>query len=132
MSNNDSVKTSQSLINFEKALESLKKACEAPIKEERDMAGIIKNFEFVYELSWKSLKRKLEDEGQQTSTPKDVIRTAFKYNYIVDEELWLQLIKDRNMTVHTYDQNLATKLVDHIKRIYLGEFIRLFELLKRN
>ena len=78
MSNNDSVKTSQSLINFEKALESLKKACEAPIEEERDMAGIIKNFEFVYELSWKSLKRKLEDEGQQTSTPKDVIRTAFK------------------------------------------------------
>lgn len=130
MKNHDSVKTSQSLINLEKALNSLKSACEVPIEDDRDRAGIIKNFEFVYELSWKSLKRKLEDEGQQTTTPKDVIRTGYKYHYLLDEALWLQIIKDRNLTVHTYDQSLASELVDHIKSTYLEEFIRLFQLLK--
>ena len=130
MSKDNSVKTSQSLANLEKAYKSLTEDCSSPITEDRDKAGIIKNFEFVYELFWKAMKRKLEDEGQSTTTPKDVIRRAFEYNYILDEEIWLQIIKDRNLTVHTYDQNLADELVKHIKEVYIKEFGRVLELLR--
>lgn len=117
------------MLNLEKALQSLKKACAAPITEDRDKAGIIKNFEFVYELSGKSMKRKLEDEGQQTRSPREVIQKAFEFDYVKDESLWLQIIQDRNLAVHTYNQDLADQLVDHIKTSYLIEFIRLFDFL---
>lgn len=130
MSKDNSKKTSNSLASLEKAYKSLTEACSAPITEDRDKAGIIKNFEFVYELSWKAMKRKLEDEGQSTTTPRDVIRKAFEFSYILDEELWLQIIKDRNLTVHTYDQDLADTLVEHIKETYISEFGRILDLLK--
>ena len=115
---------SHSLLNLE-SLAEFKKACAAPITEDRDKAGIIKNFEFVYELSGKSMKRKLEDEGQQTRSPQEVIQKAFEFDYVKDESLWLQIIQDRNLAVHTYNQDLADQLVDHIKTSYLIEFIRL-------
>lgn len=130
MQNEKSARTSNALASLKKALKSLTEACEAPITEDRDKAGIIKNFEFVYELTWKTLKRKLEDEGQITTTPKDVIRKAFEFNYILDEELWLQIIKDRNLTVHTYDQDLADELIKEIKGPHLKEFSRILALLE--
>ena len=124
------MKISHSLISLEKAYKSLKEAVDEPIKNNRDKAGIIKKFEFVYELSWKAMKRKLEDEGQITSTPRDVINRAFKNDYILDENLWLEIIKDRNLAVHTYDQQLADLLVERIQKKYTVGFLRVLIFLK--
>ena len=37
--------------NLERALKSLKDSVSAPIREKRDLSGIIKDFELVYELT---------------------------------------------------------------------------------
>lgn len=44
-------KIERKINNLKKALKSLEESLDSPITEARDMAGIIKNFEFVYELS---------------------------------------------------------------------------------
>ena len=40
----------------------------------------------------------------------------------------LQIMKDRNLTSHTYDFSFAEAMVDRIKSIYLSEFESLQEL----
>lgn len=108
--------------NFEKALKSLENALALPIETERDVAGIIQMFEFVYELSWKYLKLKLENAGVVASTPREVLVKAYQSKMIDDEKLWLGMIKDRNLSVHNYDSNLADELVKKIQTQYLPLF----------
>lgn len=108
--------------NYFAALQSLEEAIAEPIKIQRDIAGIIQNFEFVYELGWKYLKAYLEDEGLQSGAPKDVFTKAYQSDLIDDEEGWLDIMRSRNLTAHTYDPVFAKKLVDMIKSSYMEKF----------
>lgn len=108
--------------NFKKALMSLENATNEPIKNQRDIAGIIKNFEFVYELSWKLLKAYLSEQGIIATTPKDVFSKAYQVNLIENEKIWLEIINARNLSAHTYSQDLAEELTSNIKDVYLLEF----------
>lgn len=40
-------------------------------------AGIVQNFEFTFELTWKSMQRFLKRKGVQSASPNQVIRSAF-------------------------------------------------------
>lgn len=63
-----------SLQKMENAQDSLEAAVALPIKHPRDSAGIIQNFEFVYELSWKTLKRLLELLGHTSGSARDAFQ----------------------------------------------------------
>lgn len=115
--------------NLKSALKSLEEALLPPITEARDMAGIIKNFEFVYELSWKTIKAALEEAGKVTHSPREALEAAYQFQWIKDPELWPQIIADRNLTSHTYDFVLAEMLINKIKHIYFPEFKRITEYL---
>ena len=78
----------------------------------------IQRFEFSVELCWKFLKRILEDKGVEVVYPRDVIRTAFAGRLINDEALWLSMLDDRNLTSHTYDEDLADEIFAHIPAYY--------------
>lgn len=112
--------------NFLRAMESLEDAIALPVQNQRDMAGIIQNFEFVYELGWKMLKERLEEQGIIANSPKEVLEKAFQVKFIEEENLWLEIIKARNLSTHTYDRELAEKLVLEIK----SKFMRAFRNLK--
>ncbi|MBN1114022.1 MAG: nucleotidyltransferase substrate binding protein [Oligoflexia bacterium] len=114
--------------NFFKALKSLEDAIAEPVVNQRDVAGIIQNFEFVYELCWKLLKSHLEDEGLKTGSPKNVFSQAFQAGLIDDEDTWLEIIAARNLSVHTYSDSLANALVNDIKTKY----IKLFRKIKKS
>jgi nucleotidyltransferase substrate binding protein (TIGR01987 family) len=111
--------------NFNRALQSLESAIALPILNPRDSAGIIQNFEFVYELAWKSLKEYLAELGHVTSSAREVFKTAYRLEVISDEALWIGMIQDRNLTVHTYNENLAEQLVTNIRSSYLPLFRKL-------
>lgn len=119
MSNN------KKLQNFVNAVHSLEEALKTPVVTDRDIAGVIQMFEFCYELSWKYLKFKLEEAGVVSTTPKDVLTKAYQNKLIHDEKIWLDIIKDRNLSVHTYNKVLADELVEKIKDKYVFEFIKL-------
>lgn len=90
--------------------------------------GLIQRFEFTFELAWKTLKSCFEEEGLLGLTsPKTVLREAFSAGLIVDEELWLAMLVDRNSTVHIYSEPLAVQICQRIETNYVGAFEILLE-----
>ncbi|MGE5528949.1 MAG: nucleotidyltransferase substrate binding protein [Patescibacteria group bacterium] len=82
--------------------------------------GVIQRFEFTFELTWKTLKAYFEEEGLQNLTsPKSVLREAYAAGIIGDEGLWLDMLRDRNLTTHIYKQELAKQIAIGIEKRYL-------------
>ena len=101
---------SSDVINsYEKALSKLGIALEAK-KTELNRDAAIQRFEFSYELMWKSLKSVLKDSGVICNSPKACFKEAFNQGWIQDEPLWLDMLQNRNLTTHTYDEALAEKV----------------------
>ena len=91
--------------------------------------GTIQRFEFSYELMWKTMQRLARFHGFDPQSPRDSFRTAFKQGWIEDENLWLDMIRDRNLTSHTYQKELALQIYERVK-IYYPEMRRVSRLLK--
>ena len=111
------------------ALESLEDMIEfsntADIKLEKlDEAvrdSIIKKFEYTFELSWKTIKSYLEEEGfEEVASPKRALKQAFEIGLINDEETWSNMLEARNSTAHTYDKEKAIYYEDVIKNKYIN------------
>lgn len=86
----------------------------------------IQRFEFCMELSWKTSKKSM---GTTTSAPKQVIREMAQAGLIDDVEKWFEALEARNLSSHTYDQVLAQKVYEAIKR-FSPEFHNLLSKLK--
>ncbi len=79
------------------------------------VAGVIQNFEFVYELSVKMIKRQIELESASPEEVdennfRDVLRFAAEKGIIADVEAWFTYRKMRNITAHTYDHAKAKQV----------------------
>ena len=73
--------------------------------------GLIQAFEFTHELAWNTIKDFLESRGViNLYRSMDVTREAFKTGLIENGEVWMDMIKSRNLTSHTYDEAIAPKL----------------------
>lgn len=101
---------------LKKALARLKEVLSLPINDiVRDSA--IQRFEFTVELSWKALARKLKAEGiSETLSPKATVREGARLGFLADPEAWLQFIDDRNLSSHTYKEDLAKKVFASAQR----------------
>jgi len=79
------------------------------------IAGVIKNFEFVYEISIKMVRRRLEI-GADSPTDVDkmefrnLLRSAAEKGLIDDVDAWFKYRKMRNITAHTYDHEKARQV----------------------
>lgn len=109
----------QSLQQAKKALQALGVMVYKPMDEDRgNIDASIQRFEFTIELFWKLLKRILEAKGVEVRYPKDVLQEAYAGGLIDDEKMWLKMLRDRNLTSHTYDESLADEIYAHIKLYY--------------
>ena len=89
--------------------------------------GVLQSFEYTNELAWKTLKDFLEYQGNRDIYgSRDAIRVSFKLGLIEDGELWMDMIKSRNQTSHTYDEAIANEIVKEIINRYYGEFVKLY------
>lgn len=79
----------------------------------RDAA--IHRFEFTIELFWKVLKKALQHEKVEATTPRDTLSKAYQYKMIDNDELWLKMLDDRNNTSHAYNESLAKAIFENIK-----------------
>lgn len=99
--------------SFKKSLTRLKEIITAPdTPANRD--STIQRFEFTYELAWKSIQKYLRDQNVIALTPRDCFMEAFHIGLITDDERWLQMGKDRNMTVHTYNEFFAEQVYTRV------------------
>lgn len=114
--------------NFISNLRVLEKAEYEDLKNEFIIGGIIDKFFVQFELGWKLLKELLEYEGRNdfiSGSPRSVIKAAFSVWAFIDEETWLDMLKDRNNVTHIYDADEARRLVNHILVRYIPAFQKL-------
>ena len=107
MNQSNDTRWKQRYQNLEKAFSSLEKALTISSVTELERAGLIKIYELTFELAWKTLKDYLEDQAIAVKFPRDTIKEAFKYDLIEDGELWLEMLGNRNLMVHAYDETRA-------------------------
>jgi nucleotidyltransferase substrate binding protein (TIGR01987 family) len=77
----------------------------------RDAA--IQRFEYTFEVVWKLTREHIKvDEGVVSNSPKSCFRSAFQAGLLNEEEtvLALEMTDDRNRTVHTYHEGVATAI----------------------
>jgi len=127
MPKSQDVRWKQRFQNFTKALETLRRAVK--LGEQRELSeleqqGLIQGFEFTHELAWNVLKDYLEEQGYVGIIgSKNATRVAFKNNLLRDGQAWMDMIKARNQTSHTYNIELAESIVKSI----LTQFYPAFE-----
>lgn len=98
----------QTIEQFGQALTRLEEAlARSPEHDDIVIDATIQRFEFTIELCWKSLKKKLASEGIETTTPRTTLQQAYVANWIDNEAIWLEMLKDRNLTSHTYREEQA-------------------------
>lgn len=117
----------QRFASYQRALVFLRHAVELantrPLTE-LEKQGLIQAFEFVFELAWNVMKDYFLYQGNPGITgSRDAIRSAFKQELISDGEGWMEMIKSRNQSAHTYNEAVANAIVDSI----LSSYHRLFE-----
>ncbi len=102
--------------DYQKTLDRLRETIE---HEKTDMVrdSAIKRFELSFDVSWKLVKIFLEEEkGLQCRSPKDCFREAFQQEIIDYDDYWITMTDWRNVTVHTYKEELAEKLYKELPK----------------
>ena len=135
MNKEEDIRWKQRYENFEKAFLLLKEVIEMDFDQlnQLEKEGIIQRFEYTFELAWKVLKDKMEDDGivMETISPKYVVRKAFETKYIRDAETWLLMIGDRNLMSHTYNFSKFEEIILSIKKNYIIILNDLYKFLKK-
>ncbi|HEY5751702.1 MAG TPA: nucleotidyltransferase substrate binding protein [Chthoniobacterales bacterium] len=103
--------------------ESAARLAEAVAQPESELIrdATIQRFEFTFEVVWKSLKLYPERQGHECGGPRLTLKKAFAENLIPSPEeadVWFQMLEDRNLTSHAYDEALAKRIYEHIVRDY--------------
>jgi nucleotidyltransferase substrate binding protein (TIGR01987 family) len=102
---------------FDTALARLKEAIDLYQQQENTVLldGTIQRFEFCVELGWKLLKEYLEYEKLgEFNSPRSTIKECFSIGLIENAEQWLDMLDDRNLTSHTYDEEIAKEIYRNI------------------
>ncbi len=112
-----------------RALDRLREALAEPEDNPLAIDGSIQRFEFAIELSWKALRRLLIREGVTTTTPREALQEAFRAGWLADEAAWLQMLRDRNETSHTYNEATARRIYANVRSNF-PELERTYRLLR--
>lgn len=117
--------------SYSKALLRLKEAVEQtrqhPLSDlEKD--GIIQRYEFTHELAWKVMKDYAEYQGYtEVGGLRDASRLAFQMSLITDIDGWLEMIRYRNLTSHTYSEETADEAIRLITERFYPLFLAFYE-----
>lgn len=125
------IRWKQRLNNFLPAFEQLKSAIELSQRRqltELEKQGLIQAFEFTHELAWNVLKDYFDYQGGNLITgSRDATREAFNKGLIIDGDQWMEMIKSRNQTSHTYNKTIANDIVDKILKQYFRLFSEFYQ-----
>lgn len=122
MNSDQDIRWQQRFSNYQKALRQLDNAVD--LSRQRPLSdlekqGLIQAFEYTYELGWNTLKDYLSYQGiTEIIGARDAIRQAFRRELISDGEGWMEMLVDRNLTSHTYNEDTADEIVNKVCERY--------------
>lgn len=123
------IRWKQRFQNFLRSLAQLDTAM--ALMEERELndlekQGVIQAFEYNYELAWNVIKDYYEyqgdGDGQGIQGSRDAFRIAFKRGLIADGKVWMDMIKSRARSSHTYNEDTAEEVLEEIVDHYYPAF----------
>ena len=123
----DDIRWKQRFANYRKALSRLNDAVE--LSHQRPLSdlekqGLIQGFEFTHELAWNVLKDYLEEKGYVGLIgSRDASRMAFKNELLDDGEVWMDMIRARNLSSHTYNIETADLIAADILERFSHAFV---------
>jgi nucleotidyltransferase substrate binding protein (TIGR01987 family) len=125
------VRWMQRFRNFRRALSRLRNA--VSLSQERaltelESVGLIKAFEFTFELAWNTVRDFYMAQGEQNiQGSRDAFRLGHQRGLLKDGEHWMAMIESRGLTVHTYNEEIADEIAEEVIKVYFP----LFEELER-
>ena len=87
--------------------------------DEMIQMALVKSFEMTFELAWKTMKDYLKFNGIDVKLPREVIKQAFASDIIIDGQMWIDMLENRNVMAHVYDEALARETVCRICQNYM-------------
>lgn len=119
--------------NLEKAFRHLHEAVGATKRSPKDylyQIALVGAFQFTFELSWKTVKDYLKYSGVDVSLPRDVIKMGFHHGIIQDGQTWIEMLEDRNLMAHVYQEETALAVINNIQQKYIRAIDQVFNFLK--
>lgn len=124
---NEDIRWKQRFDNYTNALNWLKQTVNRTDLDFMQQAGSIQFFEMCCELAWKLMKDYLEEQGfTDVASPRATIKQAFNARLIDDGHSWLQLLADRNLSTHVYDEETADRIYQKVSDKYYPLFDQLY------
>ena len=132
MNKKQDIRWKQRFSNYRKALAQLKEAVELENPNRFEEQGLIKAFEFTYELAWNTMKDFLEYQGiSNIIGSRDTIRSAYQESLLTDGHIWMRMIESRNKTSHTYNEETARDIVQDVRAEFYPAFCELETVLQK-
>lgn len=131
MSEKQDIRWQQRFSNYQKALAQLREFMAEPTLNKLEEQGLIKAFEYTYELAWNTLKDFLEYQGvAEIVGSRDAFRKAFSEGMVRDGHVWMRMIESRNRTTHTYNEATAKEIVEEVRKLFYPAFCELEKMLE--
>jgi nucleotidyltransferase substrate binding protein (TIGR01987 family) len=133
---NKKLRAEDGLYNFSNALDRFISSIEREDEIKNEGFGdiyldlTVKRFEFTYEMSWRALKRYLDFVGMDVKNPRATFKEAYLQEIIDEENIWLDMIEQRNLSSHIYDEYEISDIVNKVE-FYKNAFIKLRNRLKK-
>ncbi len=125
------IRWQQRFSNYTKAFNHLRNSLQLIQFSDLEKEGVIQRYEYTFEVAWKTLKDFLESEGITSLTgPRSVIKEAFSKEIISNGHAWIDMMDLRNLTTHTYDDEILQSTFEKIKTKYFVEFEQLYNYFK--
>ena len=96
--------------------------------------GIIGQFNLTFELAWKALQEVMRMHSVAevaTGSPREILQLAYKFGFINDSEIWLLMLKNRNTTVHIYNEDEVDEMIVLIRDSFIPAFAALKDTLAK-
>jgi nucleotidyltransferase substrate binding protein (TIGR01987 family) len=123
MPDTEEIRWQQRFANYQKAFLQLELAVKQASYNDLEEEGMIQRFEYCFELAWKTLQDLLEYKGYlDIRGARPVLEQSFQDGYISKGEEWLKMLKNRNLSTHTYNKKIAAELIKTIKNKYFKLF----------
>lgn len=123
---NQDIRWIQRFSNYKKAFSQLKKFIDKGELNELEQQGLIQAFEYTYELAWNTIKDFYENQGEiNIQGSRDAFRLAFNRGLIENGDIWMDMVKNRTKTSHTYNEETANEIANAITNSYFALFLTL-------
>ena len=112
------IRWKQRFQNFDKSYQILVSILEKKELNLLDQLALVKIFEITFELFWNTLKDYILSQEVEVKFPREVIKESIHYGLLEPSEVWLEMLENRNLMAHAYDNNKFLLAIQLIREHY--------------